>query len=263
MSRPSARPDDAEGTSDDLFLGGRLTVRQPRQGHRSGRDAVMLAAACPARSGDSVADLGSGVGVAGLCVAARVALSRLDLVDIDEAVLALARLNLARNALSCESRVIPADLTGSNAAKAEAGLERESVDHVILNPPFYDPASFRVSLHEGRKRAHSGEAGTLDAWLNTGIHVVRQGGSLTLIHRADMLGDVLARLDGRVGALVVVPVHARADRPAIRIVVGGVRGRRSPLTLSPPLVLARDGGEPTVEADAVLREGGPIRLAPR
>jgi tRNA1(Val) A37 N6-methylase TrmN6 len=59
--------------TEDAFLGGQLRVRQLKSGHRAGHDAVLLAAATPARPGDRVADLGAGVGVAGLAVARRVA----------------------------------------------------------------------------------------------------------------------------------------------------------------------------------------------
>ena len=40
------------------FLGGRLRLWQPARGYRSGADAVMLAAACPARPGERVLELG-------------------------------------------------------------------------------------------------------------------------------------------------------------------------------------------------------------
>jgi len=59
--------------TEDAFLGGGLRLRQPKSGHRAGHDAMLLAAATPARSGDRVVDLGAGVGAAGLAVAKRVA----------------------------------------------------------------------------------------------------------------------------------------------------------------------------------------------
>jgi tRNA1(Val) A37 N6-methylase TrmN6 len=56
--------DPAGEFSDDAFLGGQLCLRQPRSGHRAGHDAVLLAAATPARAGDRVVDFGAGVGAA-------------------------------------------------------------------------------------------------------------------------------------------------------------------------------------------------------
>ena len=65
--------DVAASLSEDDFLGGKLRLKQPKRGHRAGHDAVLLAAATPAKPGERVVDLGAGVGVAGLAVASRVA----------------------------------------------------------------------------------------------------------------------------------------------------------------------------------------------
>src|SRR6266480_3222587 len=58
--------------AEDAVLGGKLRLKQPRSGHRVGHDAILLAAACPARAGERVVDLGAGVGAAGLALAHRV-----------------------------------------------------------------------------------------------------------------------------------------------------------------------------------------------
>ena len=81
----------AGDVTEDAFLGGKLRLRQPKSGHRAGHDAMLLAAATPARPGDRVVDLGAGVGAAGLAVARRIAGIELVLVEIDEGLAELAR----------------------------------------------------------------------------------------------------------------------------------------------------------------------------
>ena len=76
----------AGATSTDDFLGGRIGIVQPRVGHRAGSDAVFLAAAVPAKSGERVLDIGAGVGVAGLCLLARVPGIEVTAVEIDPAL---------------------------------------------------------------------------------------------------------------------------------------------------------------------------------
>ena len=78
----------------------RLRLRQPRRGHRVGHDAILLAAACPARAGERVVDLGAGVGAAGLALAARVPDTTVTLVEIDPELAALAAANAERNDLA-------------------------------------------------------------------------------------------------------------------------------------------------------------------
>ena len=72
-----------EELTNDAALGGRLHLLQPRRGHRFGHDGILLAAATPARDGDRIADLGAGVGAAGLALASRVPGVRVTLVEID------------------------------------------------------------------------------------------------------------------------------------------------------------------------------------
>ena len=96
--------------TEDAVLGGQLWLRQPKSGHRAGHDAILLAAATPAKSGDRVVDFGAGVGAAGLAVARRVADIRLVLVEIDAALADLARGNASANAVSA----VGALLDGAN-----------------------------------------------------------------------------------------------------------------------------------------------------
>src|SRR6266511_1000226 len=98
-SRTNCAPmtDPALAVTEDAFLGGGLLLRQLKSGHRAGHDAILLAAATPARSGDRVADFGAGVGAAGLAVARRVSGIELALVEIDADLAGLARRNAASN----------------------------------------------------------------------------------------------------------------------------------------------------------------------
>ena len=56
----------------DLFLNGKLKIIQPSDGYRAATDPVFLAASIQANSGQTVLDIGSGVGVASLCLGARI-----------------------------------------------------------------------------------------------------------------------------------------------------------------------------------------------
>ena len=106
--------------------------------------------------------------------------------------------------------------------------------------------------------ASEGEAG-LDCWLDAMLGLVRPKGRVTLIHRADRLGDVLAGLRGRAGATVVFPLWPRAGEAAKRIIVTARRGIATPLRLAAGLVL-HAGGSFTPAAEAVLRHAAALDL---
>ncbi len=241
--------------TEDAVLGGRLRLRQPKRGHRVGHDAILLAAACRARSRDKIVDLGAGVGAAGLAVAARVPDTTVTLVEIDPKLAALADENVRLNGLEARVRAVTLDVAAPARAFAAAGLDADSITAVLMNPPFNDPSRQRVSPDAARALAHAAPRSLLGPWVKTAARLLRARGTLTLIWRADGLADVLAALAPAFGAPAVMPVHPVADKPAIRILVTAVKGSRAALTLLPPLVLADASARPTAAAEAVLLDG--------
>jgi tRNA1(Val) A37 N6-methylase TrmN6 len=252
------RNSEAGGLSEDAVLGGRLRLRQPRRGHRVGHDAILLAAACPARAGDRVVDLGAGVGAAGLALATRTADTKVTLVEIDAGLVALAEENAQLNGLERRVRAVALDVAAPAQAFAAAGLSADSVKRVMMNPPFNDPQRQRSSPDAARSLAHTASRTLLLSWVKTAARLLRARGTLTLIWRADGLGDVLAGLGAAFGSIAVVPVHPSPDKPAIRILVTAVKAGRAPLALLPPLVLADAAGRPTDAAEAVLRQAAAL-----
>lgn len=238
----------------DGFLGGRLRIAQPRRGFRSGADAVMLAAACPARPGLAVLELGCGAGVASLCLGWRV--PGLTLVGLEQQAdyADLARQNAAANGIALQ--VLAGDL-----ARPPAELRARSFDQVIANPPYFlggTPAP------DGGRATARREATPLPAWIDAGLRRLRPGGCLTLIQRADRLDGLLIALAGRAGAVTILPLAGRGGREAGRVIVRAIKGARGPLRLLAPFVLhsepahAGDREDLTEAASAVLREGAPL-----
>ena len=252
---------DAHEFTEDTFLGGQLRLRQPRSGHRAGHDAMLLAAATPARSGDRVVEFGAGVGAAGLAVAKRAGSIKIKLVlvEIDETLAALARGNAASNAIPAD--VVVLDVTSAADAFAAVGLAPDSCDVVLMNPPFNDPARHRASPDKAREIAHVATSATLESWIHASRRILKSGGVLTLIWRADGLADVLAALDRGFGSLAILPVHADATRPALRVLIRAVKGGRAPTQIHTALVLNDESALPNKEVQEVLAGKGVLPLA--
>jgi tRNA1(Val) A37 N6-methylase TrmN6 len=245
-------------TSEDAVLGGRLVLRQPLRGHRVGHDAILLAAATSAQSGDHAVDLGSGVGGAGLALARRIAGVAVTLVEIDPVLAALAAGNAVRNDLSDRVRGVCLDVEASTADFTAAGLAPGSAACVLMNPPFN--VAQQPSPDHSRRLAHTASASTLEHWLRTAARLLRDDGLVTLIWRADGLADVVAALGKDFGAITVLPVHPKPGAAAIRVLVRATKGNRAPLALLPGFLLADADGKPTAATEAVLRKGEALSL---
>ena len=245
--------------TEDAFLGGRLRLRQPKSGHRAGHDAMLLAAATAAQAGDRVVDFGAGVGAAGLAVATRNPGIRIVLIEIDEALAELARGNAASNRI--EAKIIAMDLAASAEAFAGAGLAPDSADVVLMNPPFNDSKRHRPSPDKSRETAHVADAATLESWIHAARRILKSAGVLTLIWRADGLGQVLAALDRGFGSLSILPIHGNAATPAIRVLVRAIKGGRAPTALYPGLMLNDESGVPNKQVEEILAGRGALPLA--
>ncbi|MCE2987743.1 MAG: methyltransferase [Phenylobacterium sp.] len=240
-------------SQSDAILGGRVRLLQSARGYRAGMDAALLAAACDARPDDRVLDLGCGPGAVMLAAAVRRREARFTGVEADPEALALARANIDLNGLSDRMEAVSGDVA---LPFARLGLPR--FDAALCNPPFFDDARALRGPAPEKTRAWMAADG-LAAWTEFLMKAVRDGGTITIIHRADRLADLLAGLAPRCGSIRIRPVQPRAAAPASRVIVRAVRGGRAPLALLPPLVLHPNGeGKHTPEAEAILRDAAAL-----
>jgi tRNA1(Val) A37 N6-methylase TrmN6 len=229
----------------DAFHRGDFWLVQPKgAGHRAGVDAMMLAAAVPASFAGKLADFGAGAGAAGLAVASRPK-AAVVLVEnsVEMAHFASQTLEHERNAhLRGRASVLVADVTLTGRAREKAGLADASLDYVIMNPPF-NAAKDRPTPDALKQKAHVMEDGLFEAWIRSAAAVTKPRGGLAIIARPVSLAPILAALSGRFGSAEIMPVHARIDTPAIRIVVRAKRASRGALVLKPPLILHDGPGD--------------------
>lgn len=232
-------------------LNKRIELRQTAVGFRTSLDSVFLASSCRAQAGDHILDLGCGVGSAGLCVLWRIPGTTLTGIEIQAESYELARQNAGLNGLTdrCSFQLGDVrDFLGKN------------FDHVICNPPYLEAGTHTVSPSESLAlaRGHQDMDTTLQDWLDAGHKALKQGGELTMIHRADHTDKIVQGLGKRFGAIEIIPLWPRAATPAKRVIIRALKGRKSGAILHPGFILHEDNGDYTATADAVLRDGAPV-----
>lgn len=254
MAVSSDRP-PSDDLTEDTLLGGRVRLRQPKGGYRAAIDPVLLAASVPAQPGEHVLDLGTGTGAAALCLMARRPGIRITGVEIEPSIADLATENARLNQIDCDFEVRLGDLTKDDS------FSHANFDHVMANPPFHDAARQRLSAIRPKAHANAFAREALGQWIDVGLKRLRTGGTLTLIHKPERLGDILGALARRAGRVIVLPIAPRTDMPAARVIVQAVKGRRTPLALLPAIVLHEADGRFRPEIDAVLRGAEALRLS--
>ena len=250
-----SRPAPADDFTEDRLLGGRVVLRQPRQGYRAAIDPVFLAAAVPAQAGDSVLDVGCGAGAAMLCLARRVEECRVAGIDTQRELVRLAGDNVLLNGVGSRVTVMSGDLL-----RPPPRLEPGSFAHAMANPPYLDATSGTPPPDGGKAVAHVEGEADLAAWVKFALTMVRAKGSVTFIHRADRLDRLLAELSGRAGAIEFFPLWAGEGKPAKRVILRARKGVATPMRVLPGLVLHEADGRYTAAADAVLRGAAALVL---
>ncbi|MEN5083595.1 methyltransferase [Bosea sp. TWI1241] len=238
--------------AEDRVLGGALRLLQPCRGHRAGSDAILLAAAIPDLGGGTLADFGAGAGTVGLAVALRQPALSAILVERDPELAGLAARNAALNGLGERVATVTAAIGGTGAGSLRAALPGQQANWVAMNPPFFQPGEARISPVPNRGAAHVADT-TLASWLADARRILKPRGGVTIIHRAEALGEILAGLGAGFGAVSIRPVHAQAGKPAIRVLVSALSGSRKPAEILPAFVLNDDDGRFTPQAEAVHR----------
>jgi tRNA1(Val) A37 N6-methylase TrmN6 len=241
--------------TQDGLLDGRIALRQSADGYRAGMDAALLAAACDAKAGMSVIEAGCGPGAALLAAAVRRPEAAFTGVERDPAALALAAENIALNGLATRVAAV-----GGDVAQPFKALGLAPFDAAMANPPYFDDAGAIRGPAPAKTAAWIADGG-LEAWIEFLLKAVRDGGTITVIHRADRLADLLAQLGAKAGSFRIRPVQPRDDAPAKRVLVRAVRGGKAPLVLLPALVLHDAGGGHSAAAEAILRGAADLTWA--
>lgn len=234
--------------TEDGLLGGRVRLLQPKRGYRVAVDAVLLAAAVDARAGERVLDLGAGVGSVGLCLAARVEGCNVVGIELQPDLAVLAERAAKLNGASERVRTLVHDL--AKPLPADLGL----FDHVATNPPYLPEAVADPSPDRSKALATVESSADLVRWLTVAVQATKPTGTITIIHRADRLEEIVGHLERLRWGDVAIKRLPPATRVLVRARKATTPRRHEPT----PLVLHRPDGGYTEEAEAILRHAHPL-----
>ncbi len=232
----------------DSFLGGKIKLIQSENGLKATSDAVLLASAVQIKKNETLLDVGAGNGVVGLCVTARTDCSVFALEcqeNLTQLIQKNAQLNNSRIKVFCHDLFSPKDI-----------IKGRLFHHVVTNPPFYD--------NTGRGRQNTELLLAFQAnfdlkkWLDYCLRHLKSKGSFTMIHRPEMLGEILSVLEKKLGAIEIFPIQTKLNQPAKRVIIRGILGSKSPLKLYPPLLMHNPNGTRSELAENILRKGKSI-----
>lgn len=241
---------DSTETNDILY--GALKMRQPKEGEgpRVNVDTILLAHFARVSPSSRVIEMGCAHGAIALIIAKRRRLASpsrqlpaVDAFDIDCDLVALARENAALNGLSDDVRFFGADLRD-----VRKHFRAETYDAVIMNPPYGEPRSHRVSERDAIARSMNGSECSLADVVSAAKFLLKNGGKCFLVMRAVRTAELMSLLAGaNVRAKRMRAIHPKPDRDAASVLIEAVRDSGEGLKIEPPLYIEGHDGKYTRE----------------
>lgn len=233
--------------SIDEFLGGRISLKQPKKGYRITSDSVFLAASIVPKKSDKILDVGAGSGAILSCLAARLGEDAKSItmhgVELQDDLTTLAR----ENGTDCITYF------EGDIFKDIDGCEANSYHHVISNPPYYEKGKISASPYKTKAVAHGDDMADLGLWIERSMRMVRPKGYMTVVHRADRLNDIVAVMSEKAGSIIIYPFYSKAGKDASRVIIRAQKDANGLLALKSGMIVHKSDGTYSDEAENILR----------
>lgn len=223
---------------DDLELDN-LMIIQDRNGYKFSTDSVLLSNFAKAKPESVCVDLCSGSGVVAILFSYKNKIKKTFAVEIQPQVADRARRSSKLNGLNIE--VVNIDL---KLAPEKLGFEMADV--VTVNPPYNKMGEtsktdeIAISTHE--ISTNIGEIAEVAS------KILKYGGKLFLVHRADRLVEVINALTkNKLEPKVLQVVYPKASKEPNLILIEAKKGAKSGLKILKPIILMNEDGSETTE----------------
>jgi tRNA1Val (adenine37-N6)-methyltransferase len=231
-------------TTRDTLYSGSLTLEQPARGYRFNVDSLLLADFAGERRAALCVDLGAGVGTVALALHHLGRARRVELVELDSEVVAIAGRNLVLSGATGE-------VHAHDVALGLPRALRQRADLVVSNPPFFDPASHRPASEPRKQQAR---AGTLEPFLRAAAQALSGPRARALFAYP---ARSLAQLFELAAARGLEPkrlrlVHSDQRSPARLALVELRRARPGGLVVETPLYEWSEKGKRTPELSLII-----------
>lgn len=214
----------------------KITLIQKKDGLTFGTDAFLLASFIKPKRSGIAAELGTGTGIISFLLAARDKFSRISAFEIQEDFAVLAKRNAELNSLCDKVDIICRDVRDLRSA------EFGEYDVVFTNPPYMKTDSGKRNESDRKYIARHEVCGTVDDFCASAYRLLKHGGKFYAVWRPDRLCDLLCSMRAHsLEPKVLTSVLANSTSAPSMVLVCATKGGASGMTVTPPLILYRDG----------------------
>lgn len=216
---------------DDL-QNGYMLIQNPSQ-FCFGIDAVLLSWYAQVRPGEKALDMGTGTGIVPILLKARYPQGKYTGLEIQEESAEMARRSVAYNHLEEDISITLGDIK-----EASQIYGNSSFDVVLTNPPYMIGSHGLTGENQAKTIARHETLCTLEDILEQGAKVLRPRGRFYMVHRPFRLAEILsAMVRYKIEPKRMRLVYPYVDKEPNLVLIEGMRGGRSRMTVEKPLIV--------------------------
>ena len=222
---------------DDLQRNGYQIIQNPEK-FCFGMDAVLLSGFARAKEGDRVLDMGTGTGIIPLLMEAKTSATELIGLEIQPESADMARRSVALNHLEHKIQIIEGDIK-----EAASIFGAASFDVVTCNPPYMIGKHGIQNPDAPKAIARHEILCTLENVICQAAKLCKPGGHFYMVHRPFRLAEIISLMTQyRLEPKRMQLVYPYIDKEPNMVLIEGVRGGRSRVTVEKPLIVYKEPG---------------------
>lgn len=218
---------------DDLEYKG-LKIIQDKTGFCFGIDSVLLsdfAKKMPAHA--KVLDLGTGTGILGLLLCKKTNLDKIFGIEIQKDVSEMAKRSIALNSLEDKFEIINCNIKDLNNY-----FKLESFDCIVSNPPYMKIDSGFKNTNEYKLISRHEISASLEDFINISFKMLKDNGSLYLVHRTERLVDLIYLLRKyKLEPKQLRFVYSNENSEPKLVLIKAIKNAKSFLKIDKPLII--------------------------
>lgn len=227
---------------DELHRNGYRIIQDKRR-FCFGMDAVLLSGFAKVKPDEQALDLGTGTGIIPILLEAKTDGRHFVGLEIQEESADMASRSVAYNGLEEKIEIVTGDIKdASNIFGAS------SFDVITTNPPYMIGQHGLKNEEDAKAIARHEILCTLDDVLRESAKILKPGGRFYMVHRPFRLAEILsAMVQYRIEPKRMRLVYPFVDKEPNMVLIEGLRGGRSRMTVEKPLIVYKEPGVYTDE----------------
>lgn len=237
---------------DDLQVNGYEIIQHPGK-FCFGMDAVLLANFARVKKQERALDLGTGTGIIPILLTAKTEGETFVGLEIQEESADMARRSVLHNHLEKQVEIVTGDI--KEAAQIFGPV---SFDVITVNPPYMIGQHGIANPSDTKAIARHEVLCTLDDILRESAKLLKYRGRFYMVHRPFRLAEILSKMvQAGIEPKRMRMVHPFVDKEPNMVLIEGLRGGNSRMTVEPPLIVYKEPGVYTEEIYEIYGMGKP------